>query len=138
MNIKQQKFISLRADGLTFDKIATELKTAKSTLIQWSRLYQTEIKDLEYMAMMKIKEEFVSNQVQRYKITLQQLQKVDDAILNADFTEEKIKDLLTVKNNLLYQINSLEKSTVYTNTNLTTTCDITGTKSNVTLKLSEL
>ena len=138
MNVKQQKFISLRAEGLSFDVIAKELGTAKSTLIQWSRIYQSELKDLEYMAMMAIKEEFVSSQVQRYKTALKQLKKVDEAILNADFTEEKIKDLLTVKNNLIYQVNSLEKSTIYTNLNLTETCEYTQTKSNVTLKLSEM
>lgn len=34
MNSKQREFILFRADGISFDKIATKLKTSKPTLIQ--------------------------------------------------------------------------------------------------------
>lgn len=40
MNDKKKKFLLLRADGNSFDKIAKELKVTKKTLIQWNRIYQ--------------------------------------------------------------------------------------------------
>ena len=35
-NATKEKFTELRAQGWSFDKIATELNTAKKTLIGWS------------------------------------------------------------------------------------------------------
>jgi len=138
MNTKQKQFIALRADGLSFDKIKEELKTSKSTLIQWSKLFQNEIRDLEFIAMQKLKEEFSNNQVEKYKQLLEHLKKFDEGIINADFSEEKIKDLFTIRNNITYQLEQLEKKAIYTNTNLTQKCEIMGTQSNVTLNLNEL
>jgi len=37
-----QKFISLRAQGISFQRIAEELKVSKPTLISWSRKFQSE------------------------------------------------------------------------------------------------
>jgi len=138
MNDKQKKFILLRADGLSFDKIAKELKISKSTLIQWSRLYQDDIKDLEFISMQKIKEEFSNNQVDKYKTLMMHLQKVDEGITNADLREEKFKDLLTARNNISYQLEQIEKKTIYKNTGLVESCNITGEKTNITLKLNEM
>lgn len=138
MNAKNKEFVLLRAEGLSFDKIASQINVTKKTLIQWSRLFQSEIKDLEFQAMQQIREEFGNNQVQKYKTLLEHLKKLDEGIADADFSEEKIKDLLTARNNIAYQVEQIEKKTVYTNTNLTTKCEIMGTVSNVTLKLSEL
>jgi len=138
MNDKQKKFLVLRADGLSFDKIAIELKVTKKTLIQWSRLFQDEIKDLEFLAMQKLKEEFSNNQVQKYKQLLEHLKKFDEGIESANFSEEKVKDLFTIRNNIAYQLEQLEKKSIYTNTNLTKKCDIMGTTENITLSLHEL
>ena len=38
---KQQKFIELRAEGLSFDEIAKRVNISKPTLIKWSK----ELKD---------------------------------------------------------------------------------------------
>jgi hypothetical protein len=38
-----QKFIQLRAQGYSFDKIAKKMKISKSTLLKWSRKYALEI-----------------------------------------------------------------------------------------------
>ena len=44
LNSKQMEFVTLRADGLSFDKIAKQLKISKATLIQWSKLFEDNIK----------------------------------------------------------------------------------------------
>ena len=138
MNTKETKFIALRAEGLSFDKIAEQLKVTKKTLIQWSRLFQDDINDMQFLAMQKIKEEYSYSQVEKYRTLQKHLKKFDDAIANANFSEEKIKDILTSRNNIAYQLEQMETKVVYTNTDLTTKCDIMGTVSNVTIKLNEL
>lgn len=138
MTPTQKRFLILRSDGMTFDKIALELKTGKSTLISWSKLFQSDIEDMQFLAMQKIKEEYAQTQVQKYSQLMKHLKKFDDAIDSADFSEEKIKDILTSRNNIAFQINQMETKTIYTNLNLTKKCEIMGTTDNVTMKLSEL
>lgn len=62
MDAKQREFILLRADGLSYDKIAKKLNTAKTTLIQWSKLFEDEIKELQFHAMAELKEAYTWNQ----------------------------------------------------------------------------
>jgi len=42
----REKFIELRAENISFNKIAKQLKVSKSTLIMWARLYEMEKRDL--------------------------------------------------------------------------------------------
>ena len=138
MTPTQKKFLILRSDGMTFDKIALELKTGKSTLISWSKLFQSDIEDMQFLAMQKIKEEYAQTQVQKYRQLMELLKKFDDGIKKANFTDEKIKDLYTIRNNIAFQINSMESKTIFKNTGLVETCEYTKIKSGVTMKLNEL
>lgn len=52
----KEKFIELRALGLSFDRIAKELKVSKQTLISWSRELTLEIRNrraIEYEALLE-------------------------------------------------------------------------------------
>src|SRR5580704_5281028 len=42
----REKFIGLRAENVSFDKIAKQLKVSKSTLITWSKIYELDIQNL--------------------------------------------------------------------------------------------
>ncbi len=46
-----ERFIELRAKGLSFDKIAKDLGKAKQTLIDWSKDYQEEIANLKALEL---------------------------------------------------------------------------------------
>ena len=109
MNTKQQKFILLRADGISFDNIAKDLKVSKTTLIQWSKLLENEIKDIQFEAFIKIKEAYSWNTKNKYETLLKQLDKIDTGILKADLSETSIKDLFTIKNNITMQLEMIEK-----------------------------
>ena len=39
----KEKFIQLRAKGLSFDKIAKQIKISKPTLLKWSEEFEKEI-----------------------------------------------------------------------------------------------
>lgn len=109
MNDKQNRFLTLRAEGQTYDAIAKELQTSKPTLIQWSKLFENEIKDLQFESFLQIKEAYSWSVKTKYETTLKQLNKIDDAILKADLTSSNIKDLFTIKNSLLFQLEAIEK-----------------------------
>ena len=109
MNDKQTRFLSLRANGLSYDAISQELKISKPTLIQWSKLFEAEIKDLQFESFLMIKETHAWSTKTQYEMMLKQLNKIDDAILNADLTASSIKDLFTVKTNLLMQLETMER-----------------------------
>ena len=109
MNDKQNRFLTLRAEGQTYDAIAKELQTSKPTLMQWSKLFENEIKDLQFESFLMIKETHAWSTKTKYEMMLKQLNKIDDAILNTDLTSSSIKDLFTVKTNLLMQLETMEK-----------------------------
>lgn len=138
MNEKQKKFLLLRADGLSFDKIAKEIKVTKKTLIQWSRIFKDDINDLQFQAMRDLKEQYSFSKQKKYEQLLKHLQKIDEAIEETDLKTASIKDLLLVRNDLNYKLEQMEKNTKFTDTNLVSTCDITGTKEAITVQLNEL
>lgn len=135
MNTKQQTFITLRADGISFDKIATQLKTSKPTLIQWSKLFEDEIKDIQFEAFVQVKEAYSWNTKKRYETLLKQLDKIDTGIIGADLTKVQIKDLFTIKNNILLQLDTIERK-ITTNPRVTKTNDL-GYKEQLDFKLNE-
>lgn len=105
----QTKFILLRSDGISFDKIAKELKVSKVTLIQWSKLFEDNIKELQFLAMVEIKKRYSNTVAKRYETLLQQLDKIDNAILEADLLETPLKDLIQLQQHTYSQIESIEK-----------------------------
>ena len=118
MTKEHKEFITLRANGETFDSIAQKQNKAKSTLIAWSKLYETDINDMVFLSMQSLKEEFKHTQRQKYKQLLEHLAKVDKAISNIDLTKATIKDLILVRNDIQNSIDNLEKNTKFKKTNL--------------------
>jgi chemotaxis regulatin CheY-phosphate phosphatase CheZ len=138
MNDKQKKFLQLRASGLSFDKIVVELKTSKPTLIQWGRLFNDEINDMKFQSLATLKEEYQYTVKAKYEQLLKHLSKVDEAISEADLKTASIKDLVTVRNDINAQLERIEKQTSFIKTGLTSTCEYTGKKEAITVKLNEI
>lgn len=138
MKAKEKEFITLRADGLSFDKIATKLKTSKSTLIKWSRLYQNEINDLQFQSMVILKEQYEHTKKKKYETLLQQLEKVDEAILNKNLQESSLKELFLIKSNINSQLERLEDKTVLSNSGLQCFNEYTNQYEQVEIKLNDV
>ena len=136
LNSKQMEFITLRADGLSFDKIAKQLKISKATLIQWSKLFEDNIKELQFYAMVEIKKSFSHSIKGRYEVLLKQLDKIDNAILNADLSEESLKDLIQLQQHTTTQIAMIEDK-VSVGAYVTKTNEL-GYKEDLRLKLNEV
>lgn len=135
VDAKQREFILLRDNGESYDAIAKKLKTSKATLIQWSVLFKNEMEALQFESFVQIKETYAYNQKSKYETLLKQLNKIDDAILEADLSGTQAKDLFTIKNNISFQLEAIEKK-ISTDAKVTTT-DEYGIKDNLRLKLSE-
>ena len=118
MTKEHKQFITLRAEGKSFDFIAKKLNKAKSTLIQWSKIYQDDINDMIFLSMQQLKEEYQHTQREKYKKLLEHLTKVDKAITEIDLSRATIKDLILVRNDIQNSLNDMEKSTRFKDTNL--------------------
>jgi len=114
MNEKQKDFLLLRANGLSYDKISQKLSTHKTTLIAWSKLLENEIKDLQFINLQQLKEEYKHTTTERYKRLLQYLTKIDKAIEKVELEKVSIKDLFLIRNDLMLEINKIELVSIHT------------------------
>lgn len=93
---KQQKFIELRAEGLSFDEIAKKVNISKPTLIKWSK----ELKDKIDEVTQIIEEQFLAEQriknIARAQIISEELDRAYNALSNTDYEDMKKKDLISI------------------------------------------
>ena len=92
----QQRFILLRSQGLSFRRIAEELKVSKPTLIQWSRLYQFEIQNLRALETEALAEQSFTSRRARWEQIAADLRRVEAELANRDFKDVPTARLLTL------------------------------------------
>lgn len=93
----KQKFIELRAQGLSFDKIAKELNKSKQTLIDWSRDLSGEIANLKAIELEGIYQKYYLLKENRLQTLGTMLNKIKDEVETRELTDvptEKLLDLL--------------------------------------------
>ncbi len=69
-----EKFIELRAKGLSFDRIAEETGTSKPTLLKWNKLYGKELGQAQYFELQALLQQYGlmrKNRVEGVSILLQ-------------------------------------------------------------------
>ncbi|MGG0487412.1 hypothetical protein ABEY65_29120 [Priestia aryabhattai] len=96
-NDKKHHFIELRAQGFSFDKIANKLGIAKSTLIQWSKEFETEIANLKAIEMEALFEKYFMSKKARIELFGEQIIGIKKELEKRDFSDipsEKLVDLL--------------------------------------------
>jgi len=70
-----QKFIELRASGLSFDKIAQETGTSKPVLLKWSKEYQQELEQALFFELQNILSQYGIMRRGRVEVLSETLQK---------------------------------------------------------------
>ena len=110
MNKKQQEFVVMRSQCISFDEISKQLNTSKPSLIKWSKKFQIEIDDLKFEMMVQLKEQFQYSYQKKYEQLLKQLEKIDKAILEIDLSDTSLKDLILAQKNIQESITNLERS----------------------------
>jgi transposase len=95
------QFIELRAKGLSFDKISTQLKIAKKTLVGWARRYEAEVeaaKGLELEALLEKHSLLTAQKVEQFG---RLLSRIDQELATRSLKEVSTDKLLDLR--LKYQ-----------------------------------
>jgi IS30 family transposase len=90
----KQKFIQLRAQGYSFDKIAKELGKAKQTLIDWSKELQEEVANQRALELEALYEEYKLHRVSRLQGFGTMLSKIRAEVERRDLSDIPTDKLL--------------------------------------------
>ena len=64
---EKQRFVELRAKGLSFERIAEEIKVSKPTLIKWSEELFHEVQEAEFYELENLLENYKLMRKQRFE-----------------------------------------------------------------------
>ena len=93
----KEKFIELRAQGYSYEKISRQIKISKPTLIKWQSDLNKEISELEDLNYQNIIDEHKLSKSFRIKKLSAMLEKVLKEMERRDLTKVGIKDLIRLK-----------------------------------------
>jgi hypothetical protein len=99
-----QRFIELRIEGKSFDKIAKELQTAKQTLIEWNKEFKVRdtIRVQKALKLNALVKQFEFDREQRLKINLEFSQKLHQELASRDLSQiptPKLLDMALLQEN---------------------------------------
>ncbi len=89
----KEQFIQLRARGISFPKIAEQLKVSRRTLQYWAQALKEDVWAAHRAMLEESLEKFGINQLGKVEEVGAQLAKVREAIKARDFGKEKLRDL---------------------------------------------
>ena len=81
------RFIFLRSQGWSFNRIQIELNVSKPTLIKWGRQHQFEIANLRATETEALAERVFRQRHERWEVLARQLKKLEDEIEKRDLEE---------------------------------------------------
>ena len=82
-----ERFILMRSQGWSFNRIQVELKISKPTLIKWSREHKMEIQNRRSMETEALAERIFGQRHQRWEVMARQLKKLEEEIEKRDLEE---------------------------------------------------
>ncbi len=92
----KEKFIQLRAQGLSFDKISKEIGVSKPTLIKWNQEASKEVANLFYFYSEGIIEKYKLLKAQRLEALACTLNKALEELEKRNFENIATKDLISI------------------------------------------
>lgn len=101
---QKEKFIQLRAEGNSFDKISDILNISKPTLIKWNIEFIKKIDNLEYLKYQSILEQHKLVKQKRIEFLSEHLEKINEALSNKTYEDLSIKDLILIRKELSSEI----------------------------------
>ena len=93
IDLKQQ-FIELRAKGLSFDKIAKQLKKSKVTLLDWARELKDEVAQAKAIELEAVIEKYYLHTQARLQMFGELLQKIREEAKTRDLSQVPTEKLL--------------------------------------------
>lgn len=106
---KKQEFISLRAEGTSFDEISGRIKISKPTLIKWSKEFEEEIWEIQKTMDEKfIKEEKLKRKI-RAKYLRNELEKAYKALEKTNYDKLSKKEIIQIIDKLESKFSEISK-----------------------------
>ncbi len=93
----KEDFIRLRAQGLSYAKIAERLGVAKSTLANWNADLEAEIASARAMELEALQEEYFLLKEKRISLLGEQLRRLRDELETRDLSEVATEKLLELQ-----------------------------------------
>ena len=109
----KEKFVELRAEGLSFDKIAQRINVSKPTLLNWNKELNSRIEELKSIRYEEILEKFKATKEKRIGRLSKELEQAWAA-----YEEKDYRDL--TKRELLLMIIRLERRLIEETDNIKT------------------
>jgi len=106
-NDTKLKFIELRAKGWSYDKIAKELNVSKSTLIQWSKEFELEIKNFRNIELESLREQFMLDKAKKLEFSREIFDKLIENLRSRNFDDIPSDKLVNL---ILSLLDKLENS----------------------------
>jgi|SRR6516162_4888198 len=98
------RFIFLRSQGWSFNRIAAELNVSKPTLIKWSRQHQFDIANLRATETEALAERVFRHRYERWEVLARQLKRIEDEIEKRKLDEIPIVRLHSIAAGLRAEI----------------------------------
>jgi len=95
-----QQFIQLRAQGISFARIATKLGVAKSTLILWSREHQHLIQNLRTIEWEDFVDQTLTSKKERLQALSEQLRRLETEFASRDIASIPTPQIQTMAERL--------------------------------------
>ncbi|MFZ0453138.1 MAG: hypothetical protein WAM24_05255 [Ignavibacteriaceae bacterium] len=109
----KEKFILLRGEGLSFDKIVKRINVSKPTLIEWQKEFNNEIKKIQEIRLSEILEKYDMIKEKRIERITRELDLAWKAYEKIDYKEMNKRELLMMimrlEKRLKDEIEPLEK-----------------------------
>ena len=109
-----QRFIELRAQGLTYARLMTELNVSKPTLIAWSRKHQFQIQNLKAIELEALGDKWLSSVSDQVNTCGEQLRQVEAELAKRNVGDLTTPQLHSLARNLRRQISQATSPTGFT------------------------
>lgn len=104
---KKEKFVEMRAKGLTYRQIADTLEVSMRTLFFWAKEFENEIKFLNSVERENYLVKLELDSSRQYKIISEELKKIEDALKLKEYQNQPIAQLFRWKFRLLDKLAKL-------------------------------
>ena len=120
----KEKFVELRAKGLSFDRIAQELKVSKQSLINWAKELENEIGNLKRIELEALQEKYFMLKRQRIELFGERLKAIKDELDKRDLSDIPTDKLFDLFIKCFHQLNAESVDTVFQGTEELTTINM--------------
>ena len=90
----KEKFVYLRSRGMSYGKIAKEIKASKATLVKWNNDFKNEISKQRAEFKNELREKYLISDIQRMEFFGERLKNVRSEIKSKGLSDLKINQLL--------------------------------------------